>query len=192
MRIWGGLWLITGLLAACGGATGGGLRGTLMETTGDRRFIDVESGVEITFADPVVQAVVAAPDEAPGFRLLRLIASSEGNTRGQYAYIVTSASGPLDVGRAMAVLQERLPEHGREVRREMRLHQGRRALEVWLDEVPQGELHEGHALLTTDGRAAVMLIDVLEEGSDASGRASESLYGGLLFPSMPSTADADD
>ncbi len=168
------------------------MRGTRVETSGERRFADAESGVEITFADPVVQAVVASPDTAPGFRLLRLVASTEGNTRGQYAYVVTSSDGPFDAGRAMAVLQELLPEHGREVRREMRTHAGLRALEVWLDEVPQGELHEGHALLTTDGRSAVMLIDVLEEGSDASGRASESLYAGLRFPQAESAADMDD
>jgi hypothetical protein len=180
------------MLTACGGASGRGMRGTLVETSGDRRFVDTESGVEITFADPVVQAVVASPETSPGFRVLRLIASTEGNTRGQYAYVVTSTDGALDPGRAMAVLQELLPEHGREVRREMRAHQGRRALEVWLDEVPQGELHEGHALLTTDGRSAVMLIDVLEEGSDASGRASESLYDGLQFPQAQSAADLDD
>ncbi|MBN8615991.1 MAG: hypothetical protein J0L92_35700 [Deltaproteobacteria bacterium] len=168
------------------------MRGTLVETNGDRRFVDAESGVEITFADPVVQAVVASPDTAPGFRVVRLVASTEGNTRGQYAYVVTSTDGAFDAGRAMAGLQEILPEHGREVRREMRMHAGRRALEVWLEDVPQGELHEGHALLTTDGRCAVMLIDVLEEGSDASGRASESLYDGLRFPESESPADMDD
>jgi hypothetical protein len=168
------------------------LRGHEIATGGDRRFVDTESGVEVTFADPVMQAVLASPDLAPGFRLLRLVSATEGNTRGQYAYLLTPTQGALDPGRAMTVLQALLEEHGREARREMRTHQGLRALEIWLDEVPQGELHEGHALLTTDGRRAVMLVDVIEEGSDASGRASEAFFAGLRFPDAPTAADMDE
>lgn len=182
------------LTSACGGtgATRGGIRGREIATSGDRRHLDAESGVEVTFADPVMQAVVASPETAPGYRLLRLVAATEGNTRGQYAYVLTPSDGSLDPGAAMAVLQALLEGHGREARREMRSHQGLRALEIWLDEVPQGELHEGHALLTTDGQRAVMLVDVLEEGSDASGRASEAFFAGLRFPEAPAAADMDD